>query len=49
LLAMMISSFLSIHIKPFWILIAVGGIFMVVGVVGLFKFNPAQNKTSGET
>ena len=48
LLAMMISSFLSIHIKPFWILIAVGGIFMVVGVVGLFKFNPAQNKPSGE-
>ena len=49
LLAMMISSFLSIHIKPFWILIAVGGIFMVVGVVGLFKFNSAQNNTSGES
>ena len=48
LLAMMISSFLSIHIEPLWILTAVGGIFMVVGVVGLFKFNPAQNKPSGE-
>jgi MFS family permease len=38
LLAMMISSFLSQYIDRFWILIAVGGIFVVVGLVGLFKF-----------
>ena len=37
-LAMVISSFLSEHIDRVWILIAVGGIFMVVGLVGLFKF-----------
>ena len=39
LLAMMISSFLSIHIDRVWILVSVGGIFMVVGLVGIFKFN----------
>jgi DHA3 family macrolide efflux protein-like MFS transporter len=38
LLAMMISSFLSIHIDRFWILVTVGGIFILVGLVGLFKF-----------
>ena len=38
LLAMMISSFLSEHIDRFWILVTVGGIFMVVGLVGMFKF-----------
>ena len=37
LLAMMVSSFLSEHIERFWILIAVGGIFMAVGLVGLLK------------
>jgi len=37
LIAMMISSFLSQHIERVWILIAVGGIFMVVGLVGLLK------------
>ena len=37
LLAMMISSFLSEHIDRLWILIAVGGIFMVVGLVGLLN------------
>jgi len=38
LLAMMISSFLSEHIAGLWILVAVGGIFMVVGLLGIFKF-----------
>jgi len=38
LLAMMTSSFLSQHIPGFWILTTAGGIFIVVGVVGLFKF-----------
>jgi threonine/homoserine/homoserine lactone efflux protein len=37
LLAMMASSFLSEHIDRLWILIGVGGIFMVVGLVGLLK------------
>jgi len=37
LVAMMISSFLSEHIERLWILISVGGIFMLVGVVGLIK------------
>ncbi|MFI5205372.1 MAG: MFS transporter [Candidatus Paceibacterales bacterium] len=38
LLAMMISSFLTeVHIESLWILIVVGGIFMVVGLVGLLK------------
>ena len=35
LLSMMVSSFLSQHIDRLWILVSVGGIFMVVGVVGL--------------
>jgi len=39
LIAMMISSFLSEHIDRLWILIAVGGLFMVVGLVGLIKGN----------
>ena len=38
LLAMMISSFLSIHIERLCILVAVGGIFMIVGIVGLLNF-----------
>jgi MFS family permease len=42
LLAMMTSSFLSEHIDRFWILIASGGIFMVVGLAGLLKFNPKE-------
>ena len=42
LLAMMISSFLSEHIERLWILVAVGGIFMVVGLVGLFKFKEEE-------
>ena len=33
--AMQMSSFLSEHIDRLWILVGVGGIFMVVGVVGL--------------
>ena len=37
LLAMLTSSFLSEHIDRVWILIVVGGIFMVVGLVGLLK------------
>jgi len=37
LLAMMISSFLSEHIDRLWILVSVGGIFMVVGLIGLLK------------
>ena len=35
LAALMVSSFLSEHIERLWILIVVGGIFMVVGLVGL--------------
>jgi len=35
LLSMMISSFLSEHIDRIWILVSVGGIFMVVGIIGL--------------
>ena len=37
LLAMMISSVLSEHIESLWILVTVGGIFMVVGLVGLLR------------
>ena len=37
LLAMLTSSFLSEHIDRVWILIVVGGIFMVVGLAGLLK------------
>jgi MFS family permease len=39
LVAMQLSSFLSdfLHIKQFWILITVGGIFMVVGLAGLMS------------
>jgi len=37
LLAMMVSSFLSIHIDRLWILVGVGGIFMLVGLVGIVK------------
>ena len=36
LLAMMTSSFLSEHVDRLWILVTVGGIFMVVGLVGLW-------------
>ena len=43
LLAMLISSFLSEHIERVWILVSVGGIFMVVGMVGLFKFKSVEN------
>ena len=35
--AMQMSSFLSKYIESLWILIAAGGIFMVVGLVGLLK------------
>jgi DHA3 family macrolide efflux protein-like MFS transporter len=48
LVAMMISSFLSIHIDRVWILVSVGGIFMVVGLAGLFKFSCAKNTIEGE-
>jgi MFS family permease len=37
LLAMMVSSFLSLHIDRLWILVGVGGIFMAVGAAGLLK------------
>jgi MFS family permease len=37
MLAMLVSSFLSEHIDRFWILVAVGGIFMVVGLIGVLK------------
>ena len=42
--AMQMSSFLSdcLHIQRLWILIAVGGIFMVVGLIGLFKFRSTK-------
>jgi len=39
LIAMMISSFLSQYVERIWILVSVGGIFMVVGVIGLLKYN----------
>ncbi len=48
LLAMMVSSLLSEHIERLWILIAVGSIFMAVGLVGLFKLNPVGNNIEGE-
>ena len=35
--AMQISSFLSLYINSFWILIAAGGIFMAIGLAGLIK------------
>jgi MFS family permease len=38
LLAMLLSSFLSEYIARLWILITVGGIFMLVGIIGLFRF-----------
>jgi MFS family permease len=37
LTAMLVSAFLAEHIERLWILVAVGGIFMVVGLVGLFS------------
>jgi len=43
LLAMMISSFLSIHIDRLWILVGVGGIFMMVGLVGLLRSNKGED------
>ena len=42
LLALGISSFLSVHVQGFWILVGVGGIFVVVGIVGLIKFKGAE-------
>ena len=36
--AMLISSLLAEHIARVWILISVGGIFLLVGVVGLLRF-----------
>jgi len=44
LVAMQISSVLSEHIQRFWILIAVGGVFMIVGFVGLIKFGPDKKE-----
>ncbi len=38
LLAMLPSSFLADRIERVWILVAVGGIFMVVGLIGLLRF-----------
>jgi MFS transporter, DHA3 family, macrolide efflux protein len=35
--AMLLSAFLSEHIDRVWVLIAVGGIFMMVGLLGLLK------------
>ena len=43
LTAMLISAFLTEHIERLWILVAVGGIFMVVGLVGVFKFKSVEN------
>ena len=42
LLAMMASSFLSEHIDRLWILVGVGGIFMLIGVVGLIRFKSVE-------
>jgi MFS family permease len=36
LAAMLLSAFLTEHIERLWILVAVGGIFMVVGLAGLY-------------
>ena len=46
--AMQVSSLLSQRVASLWILIVAGGIFMIVGVVGLFKFSPAKEPTTLE-
>jgi predicted MFS family arabinose efflux permease len=44
LVAMQMSSCLSdfLHVQRLWILIAVGALFMIVGLVGLLKFNHVE-------
>ncbi|MBF0570974.1 MAG: MFS transporter [Candidatus Omnitrophica bacterium] len=42
--AMLVSAFLAEHIERVWILVAVGGIFMVVGMVGLYSRPLASKK-----
>jgi MFS family permease len=42
LLAMMVSSFLSLYIDRLWILVGVGGIFMVVGIVGMYHYRKGR-------
>ena len=46
--AMLTSAMLTEHVDRLWILITVGGVFMVVGLVGLFKFNSKGLSSSGE-
>ena len=41
--AMLLSAFLTERIERLWILVAVGGIFMVVGLVGVFKARSVEN------
>ncbi len=48
LTAMLVSAFLTEHIERLWILVAVGGIFMVVGLVGVLKFKFVENSLGGE-
>jgi len=47
--SMLISAFLAEHIARVWILVAVGGIFSLVGIVGLVKIKPVENKQQKET
>ncbi len=42
LAAMLMSAFLTEYIERLWILVAVGGIFITVGLIGLLKFNPKE-------
>ncbi|MDP2653719.1 MAG: MFS transporter [Candidatus Omnitrophota bacterium] len=47
LLAMMVSSFLADRIERFWILMAVGVIFAVVGVVGMIRYHKGRGLAIG--
>jgi hypothetical protein len=38
LISMMVSSWLSDHIERVWILVGVGGLFAVIGVLGLILY-----------
>lgn len=40
--AMLTSAMLTEHVDRLWILITVGGVFMIVGLIGLLKFNPVE-------
>ena len=46
LIAMLASSLLAEHMERAWILMGVGGIFLAVGMVGLFKTSKLVTGTS---